>query len=107
MSITQAPPTKLPEIWMEVIDPKRIAKLMAIQDVSGRQLAQASGWKSHTYLQRILKGIAKNVEPEHAVRMAHYLGVGTDDLFVARTSSDARQVAKWERRLGGPRKGVA
>lgn len=84
---------------MEVIDPKRIAKLMAIQDVSGRELAEQANWKSHTYLQRLLKGEAKNVEPEHAVRIAHYLGVGTDDLFVARMSSEGREVAKWERRL--------
>jgi transcriptional regulator with XRE-family HTH domain len=91
--------TKLPEIWMEVIDPKRIAKLMAIQEVSGRAVSENAGWKSHTYLQRILKGQAKNVEPEHAVRIAYFLGVGTDDLFVARTSSDARETAKWERKL--------
>lgn len=99
MPLPTAATTKLPEIWMEVIDPKRIAKLMAIQDVSGRELAENAGWKSHTYMQRILRGQAKNVEPEHAVRIAYYLGVGTDDLFVARTSSDARESAKWERKL--------
>lgn len=95
---------------MEVIDPRRIKKLMAIQDVSGRELAEQANWKSHTYLQRLLKGDAKNVEPEHAVRISYYLGVGVDDLFVPRTSSEGREVAKWERRLRTrvqPKKGAA
>lgn len=96
--MAQPQPPKLPEIWMEVIDPKRIKKLMAIQDVSGRELALNAGWKSHTYMQRILRGDAKNVDPEPAVRIAWFLGVGTDDLFVARTSSEARDVAKFERK---------
>lgn len=100
---TQTAP-RLPEIWMEVIDPKRIAKLMAIQEVSGRKVAEQAGWKSHTYMQRILKGEAKTLEPEHAVRIAHFFGVGTDDLFVARTSSESRDVAKWERSLRGKKK---
>lgn len=94
---------RLPEIWMELIDAKRLAKLMVIQGVSGRELSENAGWKSHTYLQRLLKGLAKNVEPEHAVRIAYYLGVGTDDLFVARTSSDARDAAKWDRKIRGKR----
>lgn len=92
---------RLPEIWMELTDPKRLAKLMVIQGVSGRTLAENAGWKSHTYLQRLLKGEAKNVEPEHAVRIAYYLGVGTDDLFVARTSSDARDARQWDRKIRG------
>lgn len=88
---------RVPEIWMEVIDPKRIAKLIAIQGTSARKVSLAAGWKSHTYMQRILKGEEKNVRPEPAVRIAYYFGVGTDDLFVARTSSEAGEVAKWER----------
>jgi transcriptional regulator with XRE-family HTH domain len=88
---------QLPEIWMEVIDPKKIAKLMVIQEVSGRKVAEAAGWRSHTYLQRLLKGTAKTLEPEHAVRIALFFGVGTDDLFVARSSSEARDVVKYER----------
>lgn len=86
---------------MEVIDPKRIEKLIAIQNVSRRRVSLAAGWSSHTYLQRMLNGDpkAKTVKPESAVRIAHFFGVGTDDLFVARTSSDTREVAKWERKL--------
>jgi transcriptional regulator with XRE-family HTH domain len=91
------PNPRLPEIWMEVIDPKKIAKLMVIQEVSARAVARAAGWKSHTYMQRLLKGQAKNVDPEPAVRIALFFGVGTDDLFVARSSSDTREVLKYER----------
>lgn len=84
---------------MEVIDPKRIEKLIVIQEVSKRRVALAAGWSSHTYLQRLLSGKAKTVTPESAVRIAHFFGVGTDDLFVARTSSETREVAKWERNV--------
>lgn len=89
---------KAPEVWMEVIDPKRIAKLMAIQDVSARRLALAAGWKSHTYMQRILRGEAKSLEVKPAVLIASFFGVGVDDLFLAKTSSEAEQVAKLQRR---------
>ena len=84
---------------MEVIDPQRIAKLMAIQGVSARTVAAAANWKSHTSIQRVLKGQAKTLKPESAVRIAWFFGVGTDDLFVARSSSDAREVAQWERKI--------
>lgn len=82
---------------MEVLDPSKIRKLMVIQDASARAVAEAAGWASHTYMQRLLKGDAKRVKPEPAVRIALFFGVGTDDLFVARTSSEAGEVAKYER----------
>lgn len=80
----------LGEVWMQLIDPKRLARLMVIQGVSQRELAKAAGWKSHGYLNRLLNDSkTTTLEPEAAVRIAHYLQVGTDDLFVARSSSDA------------------
>lgn len=84
---------------MEVIDPKRIAKLIAIQDTSMREVARQAGWKSHTYVQRLIKGEAKNVDVVPAVRIALFFGVGTDDLFLARSSSESRHVAKLEQTL--------
>lgn len=86
-----APPR---EVWMQLIDRKRLAKLMAIQEVSQRNVAAAAGWTSHSYLGRLLRGEVSTLEPEAAVRIAHFLGVGTDDLFMARSSSDSRQSAK-------------
>lgn len=74
---------------MRVIDTKRILKLMAVQDVSARTLAEAVGYASHSYVTRILRGEIKTVTPDRAARIARFFGVGIDDLFVARLSSDA------------------
>jgi transcriptional regulator with XRE-family HTH domain len=79
---------------MVLTDRKKLAKLMAIQEVSQRDLAEAAGWRSHSYLGRLLRGEANTLEPEAAVRIAHFLGVGTDDLFMARSSSESRQSGK-------------
>lgn len=76
---------------MQLIDRKRLAKLMAIQGVSQRQLAIAAGWKAHSYLGRLMRGEVKTLEPEHAARIARHLGVGVDDLFMARLSTDSKQ----------------
>ena len=78
-------------VWMHLTDRKRLAKLMLIQGVTQRELAEAAGWKSHTYLGRLLRGVVSTLDPEPAVRIALYLGVGTDDLFVARASSATAQ----------------
>ena len=69
---------------MQLIDPKRLAKLMVIQDISQRELAKAAGWKSHSYLGRLLRGEVRTLDLEPAIRIAMTLGVGTDDLFLAR-----------------------
>lgn len=79
---------------MVLKDRKQLAKLIVIQGCSARQLARAAGWKSHTYMQRLLRGEATTLEPEPAVRIAKYLGVGVDDLFLVKTSSEAGQSAK-------------
>lgn len=84
----------LPGIWMKLIDRKRLAKIMAIQGVSNRQLAKAAGWKSHSYMNRLISGEVATLEPEHAVRIARHLGVGVDDLFMPRLSTDASQSGK-------------
>lgn len=76
---------------MKLIDRKRLAKLMAIQDVSARGLAKAAGWKSHSYMNRLLAGTVDTLEPEPALRIARHLGVGVDDLFMPRLSTDTGQ----------------
>jgi transcriptional regulator with XRE-family HTH domain len=75
------------EVYMLLTDRKRLARLIEIQEVSRRQVARAAGWKSHTYLLRLLSGAANTVEPEHAVKIATFLGVDVADLFVPRVSS--------------------
>lgn len=74
---------------MVLSDRRKLAKLMVIQGVSQRQLALAAGWKAHSYLGRLLRGEVNTMEPEPAVRIAAFLGVGVDDLFLARTDSTA------------------
>ena len=66
---------------MLVIDPKVLCKLMAIEGVSQRELAAAAGWRSHSYLGRLLRGDARSLQQEPARRIAHRLGVPVDDLF--------------------------
>lgn len=84
----------LPELFMQVLDPKKIQKLMVIQGVSQRQLAIAAGWKSRWHLQKLLSGDATGLKPEPAARIARRLGVGIDDLFVTRLSTDTSQTGK-------------
>lgn len=81
--------SQLPELWMQLIDKKRLAKLMTIQEVSALMLARAAGWKSKTSVVRLLSGEYNSVDPAKAARIAKYLGVGIDDLFLVKISSDA------------------
>ena len=78
-------------------DRKLLAKLMAIQDISQRQLAIKAGWKSHSYLGRLLKGTVKTLEPEPALRIAKHLGVGVDDLFLVRMSTNSVRIGQQDR----------
>jgi transcriptional regulator with XRE-family HTH domain len=84
----------LPGIYMRVTDPKKIKKLMVIQGVSARSLAEACGYRSHAYVARILRGEIKTVTPERAARIARHLQVGVDDLFMPRLSTDPSHNAK-------------
>ncbi len=74
---------------MRVRDPKQLKKLMLIQEVNSRELAAAIGYASHSYVTRILRGEIKTMTPERAARVARFFGVGVDDLFVPRLSTDA------------------
>lgn len=73
---------------MVLKDRKQLAKLMVIQGVSARQLAKAAGWKSHSYMNRLLAGEVRTLGTDPALRIAHYLGVGVDDLFLVRVSGE-------------------
>jgi transcriptional regulator with XRE-family HTH domain len=76
---------------------KRLLKLMALNDVSQRQLALAAGYRSHAYMGRLMRGEVDTLEPEAAMRIARFFGVGIDDLFVARLSTDTAQNAQLRR----------
>lgn len=70
---------------------KRLLTLMVVQGKSQRDVSAAAGWKSHSYLGRILRGEVDTLDNDAAVRIAHYFGVGVDDLFVTRSSSTAER----------------
>lgn len=88
----------IPELWMILRDRKRLAKLMVIQGVSSRQLAEAAGWKSHSYVNRLLRGEVKTLKTDPALRIAHHLGVGVDDLFLTKVSTTEGRSAPSPRR---------
>lgn len=79
---------------MRLHDRKRLAKIMAIQGVSARKLSESVGYKSHAYITRLLRGEISNLPAERAARVALYLGVGIDDLFLPEGSSGARHTDK-------------
>jgi hypothetical protein len=85
----RAPRHQLPELYMKLIDLKRLLRLMAVQSVSQRGLAKAAGYASHTYMGKLMRGEVDTLEPEAALRIARHLGVGVDDLFMPRLSTDA------------------
>lgn len=91
---------QLPGIWMKLTDRKRLAKLMAIQGVSARRLALAAGWRSHSYMNRLLSGDVNTLEVEPAVRIAEFLQVGVDDLFMPRTSTSTEQNVRLKKASG-------
>ncbi|WP_457149739.1 helix-turn-helix domain-containing protein [Mycobacteroides abscessus] len=75
---------RLGEVYMYVRDHKKIVRLMICQEVSQREVSAAAGWKSHSYLGRILRGEVKTLETDPALRIAHFLKVPVDDLFAVK-----------------------
>ena len=62
-------------------DRKALARLMALEGLSHRKLAERAGWRSHSYVGRLIAGKARSVTPEAAARIAAALGVEVDDIF--------------------------
>lgn len=75
---------------MRLHNRKGLLKVMAIEGVSVRKLAEAVGYKSHAYLGRLLRGEIDTLPPDRAARIALYFGQGVDDFFLPEGSSGAR-----------------
>lgn len=87
-------PTQLaPEVFMQLHKEgrKRFAKLLLIQGVSHRQMADALGWRSHSYVGRLARGEVTTVSTDAGARIAHFLSVGVDDLFVVKAHTSTTQ----------------
>ena len=72
---------------MELIDRDKLARRMKQMDVSQRELARAAGWRSHSYMRRLLTGEVSTLNTDPALRIAHYLHLDVDDVFVTRVDS--------------------
>lgn len=83
---------------MELRDRKMLQRLMIVQEVSNRRLAKAAGWKSHSYMNRLVSGQVKTLEPEPALRIAKFLGVGVEDLFLTQVS-DFNELLDTEKKI--------
>lgn len=93
------------EIYMVVKDLELIKRLMSARidpvtrqpaPLSARKLAVALGFRSHTYIQRILRGEVTSLDDTTATRIAYLLGVPVDLIFMPRVSANADVSARKE-----------
>lgn len=85
----QSARTDVGELYMILRDRKKLLSVMIVQDISQRELATAAGWKSHSYLGRLLRGDVNTLDGDAALRIAHHLGLPVNDLFLTRVSDSA------------------
>ncbi|WP_313813027.1 helix-turn-helix transcriptional regulator [Glutamicibacter sp.] len=85
-------PIRLGDLWMQLKDRKRLLRLIEIQDVSRRDVARAAGWSSHSYFNRMCNGLEDTCKPEPALRIAKFLGVAVDDLFLTKVEEKIEQL---------------
>jgi transcriptional regulator with XRE-family HTH domain len=83
---------------MQLKDPGVLQALMKSKNVSGRQVSEAAGWRSHTHLQRLLRGEVNTLKPEPALAIAQFLGVPLDVLFVTRVARKTGRTEQDNRR---------
>lgn len=76
---------------MQVIDGELLGRTIKVKKHSLRGFADKMGWKSHTYLQRLIRGEVRSVTPETAALMCHYLEVPLDLLFETKVSTNSGQ----------------
>lgn len=72
------------DVWMQLKDPELLLALMKSKNKSGRQVSTAAGWRSHTYLQRLLRGEVNTLEPAPALAIAEFLDVPPHVLFLTK-----------------------
>lgn len=86
--MTTTSPSTLGDCWMIVREPKKLKNYLAYKEISARQLAKAAGWTSHSYMNRILSGEARNITPESGARIAKYLDVPVEQFFSIEVSNE-------------------
>lgn len=63
---------------MELKDPEYLSYLMRRTRTSQREVSAAAGWKSHTWLGKLLRGDVRTLEPHHAAAIAAFFGARPD-----------------------------
>lgn len=87
MHLVTTTPQCIGAIWMELINRDKLVRRMEREGVSQRELARAAGWKSHSYMRRLVAGEVKTLNTDPALRIAHYLHLDVDDIFATRVDS--------------------
>ena len=67
---------------MKLWNLKGLKSAMRRKNLSNRELARLIGWKSHSYMNKIVKGEVDTMKTDSALRMAFVLDMGVDDLFL-------------------------
>jgi transcriptional regulator with XRE-family HTH domain len=83
---------------MRLKDRRKLARLMATEDVSGRELARLVGYTSHTYMQRLLRGEVKRWPPAVAALVAQRLGVDVSTLFLTEVTTNTGHFRQAQKR---------
>jgi transcriptional regulator with XRE-family HTH domain len=91
---------ELGELYMILKDRKQLASVMIVQGVSQRELAKAIGWKSHSYMGRLLRGEVNSLESDAALRIAHRLGLPVDLLFLTKVTTKSGRIDPAKRSKG-------
>lgn len=107
MASRTTPKKPLGELYMEVREHTKFASVVLCQDISQRELAEAAGWNSHTYLGRLLRGEAKTLSDEAALRIAHKLGLPVDMLFRTVVSEKTGQTVQTKSHAGKRKQRIA
>ena len=73
---------------MRLTERRKLLRLMIVEGVSGRKLAQVAGYQSHSYLQRVLRGERDGVNVDAAERIVDHFGLTLRDLFLPDMSNE-------------------
>lgn len=88
MSTTSQIDRNLGEVYMILRDRKKLALAMIVHEDTQRSLSAVAGWKSHSYLGRLLRGEVKTLDTDAALRIAHHLQMPVDVLFAVKVDSN-------------------
>lgn len=76
---------------MQVKDGELLGRMITVKKYSQRAFATQLGWRSHTYLQRLIRGDVRSVTPDAAALISHLLEVPQDVLFETKVSTNRVQ----------------